>query len=207
MSCKKRSPKTLRGCGKSRSDSKLENWESVVADYRKNHYGALECELEKFAEVYREKGLEELVRSAASGKDPETGERMPHQNSRFSEKTLQCWMEELSGITGEIGQCRTFEQLHELLEQKMGNIDHIGPLTCYDTAQRIGYALGFPPRDYVYLHVGAQLPCEKEQNSGRVAVSELEKSVTEELSAYHIENMLCFYNGRISKSLRKSGTR
>lgn len=202
MSCKKHIAE--KSCRQNREKADCSTLTDVIRLYRKECYSVLEDELGKFKKVYETKGLEELIRAAASGKDPETGRKMPHQRRFPVDAVLQQWAEELPGATAEIGQCRSFKLLHELLEKK--RLKGVGPLTCYDTAQRIGYALGFPPEDYVYLHAGAQLPGEKKEIDGDVATSELAKELTAAFPAYHIENLLCIYKNELATigSLRKN---
>ena len=198
MSCKKHIAE--KSCRQNREKADCSTLTDVIRLYREEYYSVLEDELGKFKKVYETKGLEELIRAAASGKDPETGRKMPHQRRFPVDAVLQQWAEELPGAAAEIGRCRSFEQLHELLEKK--RLEGVGPLTCYDTAQRIGYALGFPPENYVYLHAGAQLPGEKKEIDGHVATSEL-------FPAYHIENLLCIYKHELASigSLRKNQQR
>lgn len=202
MSCKKHIAE--KSCRQNREKADCSTLTDVIRLYRKECYSVLEDELGKFKKVYETKGLEELIRAAASGKDPETGRKMPHQRRFPVDAVLQQRAEELPGATAEIGQCRSFKLLHELLEKK--RLKGVGPLTCYDTAQRIGYALGFPPEDYVYLHAGAQLPGEKKEIDGDVATSELAKELTAAFPAYHIENLLCIYKNELATigSLRKN---
>lgn len=202
MSCKKHIAE--KSCRQNREKADCSTLTDVIRLYRKECYSVLEDELGKFKKVYETKGLEQLIRAAASGKDPETGRKMPHQRRFPVDAVLQQWAEELPGATAEIGQCRSFKLLHELLEKK--RLKGVGPLTCYDTAQRIGYALGFPPEDYVYLHAGAQLPGEKKEIDGHVATSELAKELTAAFPAYHIENLLCIYKNELATigSLRKN---
>lgn len=202
MSCKKHIAE--KSCRQNREKADCSTLTDVIRLYRKECYSVLEDELGKFKKVYETKGLEQLIRAAASGKDPETGRKMPHQRRFPVDAVLQQWAEELPGAMAEIGQCRSFKLLHELLEKK--RLKGVGPLTCYDTAQRIGYALGFPPEDYVYLHAGAQLPGEKKEIDGHVATSELAKELTAAFPAYHIENLLCIYKNELATigSLRKN---
>ena len=180
MSCQKHiAEKSFRQNQEKGNCSVLTN---IIRLYRKEGCSVLEDELGKFKKVYETKGLKELIRAAASGKDPKTGRKMPHQRRSPADAVLQQWAEVLHRSTAEIDRCRSFEQLHELLEKK--RLKGVGPLTCYDTAQRIGYALGFPPKECVYLHAGAQLPSEKKKNDGRVAINELAKKLTAAFPAY-----------------------
>lgn len=209
MSCKRNSAaNNCRNRRETINGTELHSLKEIVSFYRKQHYDALERELGDFKGVYKEKGLKELIRTSAGGKALQTGKTMPHQ-SFIPENSLQQWMDKLSGIAEEIARCHTFEQLHKRLETEMTNVYGIGSLTCYDTALRIAYALGFPPRDYVYLHAGAQLPGEKAQKNGCIAVNVLTKDITEELPAYHIENMLCLYKDNLAPfgSLKKNKTK
>ena len=205
MSCKKHIAE--KSCRQNREKADCSTLTDVIRLYRKECYSVLEDELGKFKKVYETKGLEELIRAAASGKDPETGRKMPHQRRFPVDAVLQQWAEELPGATAEIGRCRSFKLLHELLKKK--RLKGVGPLTCYDTAQRIGYALGFPPEKCVYLHAGAQLPGEKKEIDGHVATSELAKELTAAFPAYHIENLLCIYKHELASigSLRKNQQR
>lgn len=205
MSCKEHIAEKC--CRQNREKADCSALTDVIRLYRKECCSVLEDELGKFKKVYETKGLEELIRAAASGKDPKTGRKMPHQRRSPADAVLQQWAEVLHRSTAEIDRCRSFEQLHELLEKK--RLKGVGPLTCYDTAQRIGYALGFPPKECVYLHAGAQLPGEKKESDGRVPINELAKELTEAFPAYHIENLLCIYKHELASigSLRKNQQR
>lgn len=209
MSCKRNSAaNNCRNRRETANDPGPHSLKEIVSFYRKRDYDTLERELGDFKEVYKEKGLKELIRTSAGCKALQTGKRMPHQ-SCIPENCLQQWMDKLSGIAEEIARYHTFEQLHKRLETEMANVHRIGPLTCYDTALRIAYALGFPPQDYVYLHAGAQLPGERAQENRCIAVNVLTKDITDELPAYHIENMLCIYKDDLVPfgSLKENQTR
>ena len=200
MSCKKHiTEKSCRRNGKKAENLTLTD---IIRLYREEYFSVLEDELGKFKKIYKAPKLKELIRAAASGKDPETGKKMPHQSRFPAEALLQQWAEVLPDAVAEIKNCSTFQQLHDLIKEK--RLKGIGPLTCYDTALRIGYALGFPPKETVYLHAGAQLPGESKKPDGCVKKGELLGELAA-LPAYHIENLLCIYKNELASigSLRK----
>ena len=201
MSCKKRiAEKSCRRNGKKAECLTLTD---IIRLYREEYFSVLEDELGKFKKIYKaQEELDELIRAAASGKDPETGRKMPHQSRFPVEALLQQWAEVLPRAAAEIGDCSTFQQLHDLIKGK--RLKGIGPLTCYDTALRIGYALGFPPKKTVYLHAGAQLPGESKKSDKCVERGKLQGEL-DALPAYHIENLLCIYKNELASigSLRK----
>jgi hypothetical protein len=53
------------------------------------------------------------------------------------------------------GNCSSFDELFQMVDNAIGGIHGIGPLTVYDTACRIGEYLNLKP-EKIYLHAGTR---------------------------------------------------
>lgn len=189
MSCTKNS---VGGSAEKFPGGNSNSLQKVIAVYREKNYAMLERELETFRDFYLERNdLRELIRVASWGINPENGKRLSHERA-LRKSALAQWEKKLLLLESAIAQCGDFEQLYELLDKEAKTVKHIGALVCYDTALRIGSALNILPRNYVYLHAGAQLPNEK-KNRDRIETAALKDVLANTLPSFHIENFLCIY--------------
>jgi hypothetical protein len=98
---------------------------------------------------------------------------------------------------------KSFSELHGTVSETIGVIDGIGPLTIYDTAQRIGVYLKLSPED-VYLHAGVIKGAKALGMNARKA--KLPKSAFplefQKLSAGQIEDCLCIYKKHLEEWAR-----
>jgi hypothetical protein len=95
--------------------------------------------------------LEDAIQHAGHCKLP-TGKKHPHQY-RIRASILAEAEQRLQASAAEIRECRTFDALHRLVQDRIALLDGIGPLTVYDIANHVGAHLGLEP-ELVYLHRG-----------------------------------------------------
>ncbi len=89
---------------------------------------------------------------------------------------------------------RTFDELHSLVQRKIGIISGIGKLTIYDTAHRIGAHLGLHP-EFVYLHAGVCSGAKAlglDYKADKLPMSALPKAF-QRLRPEQAEDCLCIY--------------
>src|SRR5688572_6643302 len=80
------------------------------------------------------------------------GKRHPHQ-TRILATSLAQANRKLHRDHARVKSCRSFDDLHRLVEDRIRPLHRVGPLTVYDIALRIGMFLGIKPKR-VYLHRG-----------------------------------------------------
>jgi hypothetical protein len=93
-----------------------------------------------------------------------------------------------------LSNCRTFDELHDAIEQAIGHIDGIGELTVYDTSLRIGAYLRLEP-DFVYLHAGTSAGAKAlglPHRDKRLTINQIPASLRQ-LRPHQIEDVLCIY--------------
>ncbi len=104
----------------------------------------------------------------------------------------------------DIWHCRSFADLHTLVEKEIDSIHMIGSLTVYDIAHRIGAKVGLEPEE-VYLHRGtaegakALLPV---RGRNTLPVSDLPKPF-HCLKPYEAEDCLCIYKEKIKRIVQQ----
>jgi hypothetical protein len=122
---------------------------AVVADYIRRIRPRARAEIGAFRSV----PLEEAVQRAGLALWPD-GKRFRHQ-FRIPGPTLARAARILESITPVLRRCTTFDDLHALITERTKPIKGLGELYRYDTALRIGAALGLEPVA-VYLHRGTR---------------------------------------------------
>ena len=123
--------------------------------------------------------------------------RHPHQR-RIPENVLREAHQRLKKCR--LDGCASFEELHDVVQQAIGDIRGIGPLTVYDIALRFGAFLNLEPQ-VVYLHRGTR--------RGAVALGFVRKQKTLErkdlpseflcLRSREIEDCLCIYEDELRR--------
>lgn len=146
-----------------------------------------------------QKEFKKTVFVAAIAKNHE-GKINPHQR-RIKKYILEDFGLELLRHLEQIQKMESFKDLLEFIKSK--KIKGIGELTCYDTADRIAYALGLSP-EMIYLHAGTKTGAEnvlqRKLNKKDISINELPEPF-HVLSARQIENILCIYFKNKSKSI------
>ena len=102
----------------------------------------------------------------------------------------------------EIERARSFPELLSLVSS--ARIKGVGPLTVYDTAQRIGWGQRIEPKE-VYLHAGTREGAKRlkwEYKRDSIRRSALPSELAS-LSASEIEDMLCIYADYFGSSTKK----
>lgn len=107
---------------------------------------------------------------------------------------------------------KDFEALYDEVNKRIGKLPHIGLLTIYDAALRLGFILPKPiyPKDYVYIQAGASSGIKKLQKSKpslfpmpitgakRYSIN-LFKIAFNDLPSIFIEDFLCVYDNKFDK--------
>ena len=120
-----------KGCSRGHSDGSLDSYADVVRDYRNNYQHRAGRDLRFFA---IQRTLARTVELAALAKTAD-GRRQPHQR-RLSASTLRRAHAELDQC--DFNECRSFDELFQMVDNAIGDVHGIGTLTVYDTARRIG---------------------------------------------------------------------
>jgi len=143
--------------------------------------------------------LREAIRVAAPAINSK-GKRYSHQR-RLSKPVLETALTLLLENKTKIGQCKSFDELHTLLDRLLTPIKGIGELYVYDTALRIGSRLGVLPQK-IYLHAGT---CEGARALGfdgkikALTVAQLPKEL-QQLEPHEIEDVLCIFKDKLVKT-------
>lgn len=160
----------------------------VIDDYIRRHRISAAAEVDFF----HKKSFPAAIEYAALMKLA-NGNRHPHAYRRKSQALKEAHRR-LKAISGEMRKCSSFESLHNLIEQEIGSILDIGPLTVYDVTTRIGAHLDLEP-EKVYLHSGTRKGARALGLGLRRKTLELSELPVEfnRLTAREIEDCLCLY--------------
>jgi len=96
--------------------------------------------------------LKDAIDNAACARRPD-GKRHSHQ-TRIPSTSLAAARDRLLNL--DVGECKSFAALFDLVERAIGSVHRIGELAIYDTALRLGAYLELQPC-HIYLHRGARL--------------------------------------------------
>jgi len=163
----------------------------IVRHYRAEHRQRAAAELEWYGAM----PLPEAIAVAAAALT-RRGKRHPHQ-TRIPGAALSAAERRLLAVQREIAACRDFETLLVRVESALAGIAGLGELYRYDTAHRIGAALGVEPEE-VYLHRGTRAGAVRLGFDGRrrsLAMSELPRALRI-LEPHEVEDVLCIYKAR-----------
>ena len=175
------------------------NLEEIVNDYLNKFADSLDRELHFFES---QPSLTETISRAAMA-ETSLGKQSGHQPAyRFSTKELseakRCLLEKEEQICT----CKTFDELHMLVNKTIGCVYKNAVLYVYDTAWRIGAKLKLEP-GVVYLHAGTRKGAEalglnvKKRNT--LELHEL-SVLLQQLRPIHIENLFCLYKDQFGNS-------
>lgn len=190
-------------CKPATAGRQLRSLRDVAHAYIKTHRKGAARELRFFAV---QRTLADAIRKASLCELP-SGKRHCHQR-RIPSASLAEANRRLQSREKDIQGCRSFADLHALVQAGIDPIHMVGALTVYDVAHRIGAKLGLDPED-VYLHAGtaegtralvAVLP------SDRVDVRDLPPAFRA-LKPYEIEDCLCIYKKDIRRIVRQERNR
>jgi hypothetical protein len=135
---------------------------------------------------------EDAISMAALCRLP-SGKRHPHQR-RIPAASLQASCSRLVASLDVLRRCRTFEELHDLVNHLIRPIHKNGELAVYDTSLRIGARFNLAP-DVVYLHRGTRAGARSLGLDWRAATLSMAALLEpfRELSASEAEDVLCIY--------------
>lgn len=178
--------------------SPMNNLESVVDDYIRDHRNNAEREQRWFA---IQPSLPKAVEVSALAKSP-SGKRLSHQRripSRVLEESCRRLLQKLSVLEAS----RSFEELFEVVASAIRPIPGIGELAVYDTTLRIGAYLRLEPTK-VFLHAGTRTGAHRlglDASQEFLEVSRLPAELRA-LKPQEIEDVLCIYKHRLQGAAR-----
>ena len=178
--------------------------EEIVSDYIEKCRIGAQQELLLFTNL---ETLETAVEFAGLARCPGGGKF--HHQFRIPPRTLEKSKSMLAQLISKIRNCLNFEELFNLMKEKIKDIPGIGELTIYDTALRIGANLGIEPK-LVYLHRGTKVGAKAlgkvwEINiRGRNSLNRSElPGAFSKLSPREIEDCLCVYKKDIETIMKQ----
>lgn len=178
---------SANGCSPPRSGREPRTYAEVVAKYLAEDQERGDADLRWFA---GQPDFETLLEKAVMSRTRENL-RHPHQR-RIPESVLRAAHKALSRC--DLASCRSFDELHDLIEDSTNQIAGIGPLAVFDFACRIGAKLKLRPKK-VYLHSGTRNGATA-LGLGRGRKSIEVRELPEEfhsLSPRHVEDCLCIH--------------
>jgi hypothetical protein len=168
------------GCPPGGPGPLLRSYANIIRDFENRYRRKAARDIRFYA---KQKTLAEVVRLATLAQTAE-GKRQSHQR-RIPAPTLQRAYAKLKLC--DFKACRSFHQLHQMVNDAIRSIRGIGELAVYDIAHRIGAHLGRKPKK-VYLHCGTRVGA-RAMGLGR-GVDTLE---VDELPVAFRQDFLCIY--------------
>ena len=183
------------------ANTRLKNdlFEVIVSDYIRDHRDCASKEIRYFE---REPSLTAAIRQAAQSSLP-NGMRQPHQR-RIPKAVLDIAERQLQLAAANLNQAQDFTELYRLVENEIGIIRGVGPLTVYDVAHRIGTFLGKRPT-VVYLHAGTKAGAAALGLRGAMINTSSLPAAFSRLTAAEIEDCLCIYKDELQDGKIRSG--
>ena len=166
---------------------------SLVEVYREKHKNSA---LQEKTFFERMPSLKLAIYHAAFALDHRTPPKRYSHQRRIRRAPMRQAYKYLSEALLSIENCKTFNELHELLRVAFLRIRGLGQLYTYDTALRIGFTLGIEP-SAVYLHAGTRQGARAIgiRSSKIVEVQDLPVAL-QKLAPHEIENFLCIFKPR-----------
>lgn len=130
--------------------------------------------------------------------------KVPDHQRRVGRNVLRQACNRLLRHQDEIQECKSFDDLLDLIEQHTGDIHRFGTLAVYDTACRLGVYLGLKPK-VVYLHAGTAEGAQAlglDTSRGYLEMAELPKPFRL-LEPWECEDFLCIYKAWLVRLKRK----
>jgi hypothetical protein len=168
---------------------------SIVERYIRNHR---EGALAELAEFQNQPTFRDCITQAGLARRSD-GRRLDHQR-RIRPEALRAFAHLLTRKEKAIRSCRTFEELHSLIDAESQKLWKSAELTVYDTALRIGVYLKIEPTE-VYLHRGTRegaraLGFDGDRRS--IRPDELRREFRR-LRPREIEDCLCIYKADLKR--------
>ncbi|HKH80480.1 MAG TPA: hypothetical protein VKA03_02515 [Methylovirgula sp.] len=160
----------------------------IVAAYIQNRRRCARSEADEFQRLA---SIEVAIEHAALCHFLPDCKRHPHQR-RIPGALLKPAERKLQGIRSKLTRAKTFDEVHALVDEAIGNIRGIGELTIYDIAHRIGAFLDKEPTR-VYLHAGTRAGARLMGFTGTSLDPTQLPPAFSRLTAAEIEDCLCIY--------------
>lgn len=165
--------------------------EEIISDYIREYRENARAEM-RFFEIQRSRSA--AIRKATLCDLP-SGKRHPHQR-RISRAVLEHVEAQLQAIGHKLAKATDFAALHRSVQEEIGGIKGIGPLTVYDITHRIGAHLRKAP-ERVYLHAGTRIGARVFGISGDSLDPKLLPKSFSRLAPSEIEDCLCIYKDEL----------
>lgn len=165
--------------------------DDIANDYVREYRDDARAEM-RFFEIQRSPS--EAIREAALCVLP-SGKRHPHQR-RIPTVVLEQTEARLQAIGRNLAKASDFADLHRLVEQQIGGIHGIRPLTVYDIAHRLGAYFGKAP-ELVYLHAGTKTGARLFNIRGNCLDPKNLPHAFSRLTPAEIEDCLCIYKEQL----------
>jgi len=171
----------------------FEPLETLVEEYLGKYSGDHLVDLESFIDP---SGDERTLYLAATARNRD-GKKHPHQR-RIPLATLEAGASTLLSHLVDLQSCKSFDQLHVLVQSITEGIKGLGPLYIYDTALRFGYSKKLVP-EMVYLHSGTLKGARKLglRSTTMTLLKEHLPSGLSRLSSMDTEDFLCRFKNRL----------
>ena len=176
-------------------------FDQIVAHYIREYRHEARAEMRVFES---QRTASEAIRKAALCIYSE-GKRHPHQR-RIPRAVLEESEAKLQAIRRSFVKAINFEEIHRLVEEEIGGIRGIGPLSVYDIAHRIGAYFRKTPR-LVYLHAGARTGARAFNITGDYFDPKILPKAFSRLAPSEIEDCLCIYKDELRNEGRTSTIR
>lgn len=161
----------------------------IVDEYIDNRRSKAENQMKRFAD---KETISDAITEAALCLT-EKRKRHPHQY-RIPAESLAEANRRLQQKQVKIKKCKTFDDLHSVINAATHDLWMIGELTIYDVSTRIGAYLGLMPSK-VYLHRGTREGAKALGFTGKEPTIEISQLPPEfaALKPHEIEDCLCIY--------------
>ena len=163
-----------------------------LRDYVSAYCQTFRENLRKALALYRGLDFAEAVASAGLLQCPVCGSLYPHQ-SHIRLETRQEFSAALLTVRDKLACAVLFEDLWAVIRPIGEKTRGIARLTAYETALRIGFHLGSPPKDYVYGFNGASI-AEGRHGQRVFSLNAFRPELASDLTAYEIEDFLCVFH-------------
>jgi hypothetical protein len=176
-------------------ESRPRDLDSIVERYIRNHR---EGALAELAEFQHQPTFRDCITQAGLARRSD-GKRLDHQR-RIRPDALRAFAHLLARKEKAMRSCRSFEELHSLIDAESQKLWKSAELTVYDTALRIGAYLKIEPKN-VYLHRGTRegaraLGFDGDRRS--IRPDELRREFRR-LTPREIEDCLCIYKADLKR--------
>ncbi|MCU4412685.1 hypothetical protein KTH71_01305 [Acinetobacter sp. WU_MDCI_Axc73] len=190
-------------CTRNKKKSEDDTLVQLIDDYIKNYRPNKLDELNQYARFRDTRNIDGMFNVLAEAKDI-YGKMYSHQR-RLGFALMKRWVASLTQDKEHINAIKDFAELYQLivlhlnLNKEKYELLGIGKLCVYDTALRVSAYLGCLPNE-IYVQSGSADGVENwglTIKNGKVNISQLPKTLVDQLQYYEIEDFLCIYKDKL----------